>query len=117
MRPFRLCLGVAAITAAASLTWGQAQEPASERRAGPRLDAHGDPLPAAALARLGTLRFRHRDQNFAGLTADGKGLLLYGRDGLHVMDADSGKFTQWSRANHLEPNRFYSRMATAWYSS
>src|SRR5439155_6946249 len=38
-------------------------DPPKKEVSGPLLDLHGDPLPAGAVARLGTLRWRH-----AGLT-------------------------------------------------
>src|SRR5438105_2120404 len=62
----------------------------AERQA--RLDRYGDPLPPGALARLGTLRFRH-----GGLTAtvafaaDGKSLLTLGADGLRIWETATGK--------------------------
>ena len=55
----------------------------------PRVDAHGDPLPEGALARLGTIRFR--DANFIAATApspDGKLLALSNTRGtLRLLDA------------------------------
>jgi WD40 repeat protein len=93
-----------AVTAA--FTWGDVQQPNVDHHRKPRLDAHGDPLPPGALARIGTLRFRHRNQNLAGLTPDGKSLVLFGREGLQVMDADTGTLTQWSQANHQSRNRY-----------
>jgi RNA polymerase sigma factor (sigma-70 family) len=55
-------------------------------------DRFGDPLPPGALARLGTLRFRH-----GGLTPavqfapDGKTLLTMGQDGLRTWDVRTGR--------------------------
>ena len=68
-------------------------------------DAHGDPLPDAALARLGTSRFHHRNLNLACLSPDGKTLVLQKRDGLLGMDVETGKITQWSKANLQTGNR------------
>src|ERR1700736_2266550 len=64
---------------------------------GPRvaspLDAHDDPLPARALHRLGTLRFR--DSSFiraAALAADGKTLAVSSRnETVRLLDAATGK--------------------------
>jgi WD40 repeat protein len=59
----------------------------------PRTDAHGDPLPDGALARLGTVRWR-ASGNIA-LTAflpDGKSVLTLGTDYVvQVWDRDTGK--------------------------
>jgi RNA polymerase sigma factor (sigma-70 family) len=55
-------------------------------------DAHGDPLPPGAIARLGTLRFRHGKGIAAiALAADGKTITSAGSDGSIVLhDATSG---------------------------
>ncbi len=57
-----------------------------------RRDQAGDPLPAEALARLGTLRFRHGGmiQSLA-FASDGKTLVSQGVDGLRIWDAATGK--------------------------
>src|SRR5262245_28238037 len=56
------------------------------RGAGPekpaRADRHGDPLPAGAIARMGTLRLRHGGPvSFVGYAAGGKVLISAGQGG------------------------------------
>ena len=57
-----------------------------------RLDAHGDPLPDGAIARLGSVRFRVPEgiRAFA-LSPCGKLLALTTDEGLRILDAQSGK--------------------------
>jgi len=58
-----------------------------------RLDRFGDPLPTEALARLGTVRFRH-GSHVGGLaySPDGKQLATYCQDhAIYIWDADTGK--------------------------
>src|SRR5262245_1670981 len=61
--------------------------------AGPGVDLRGDPLPAGAVARLGTLRFRHGGGvSFATFLPDGKRLLTAGMDATaRVWEVPSGK--------------------------
>jgi WD40 repeat protein len=59
----------------------------------PRTDCYGDPLPEGALARLGTIRFRHASQvRSAAYSPDGRLLATGGYDDeIHLWQASSGK--------------------------
>ncbi len=58
----------------------------------PRLDLYGDPLPAGALARLGTVRFRHDGEAMdIAMSADAKMLAANTRSGLIIWNAANGK--------------------------
>jgi RNA polymerase sigma factor (sigma-70 family) len=59
----------------------------------PRLDLFGDPLPAGAVARLGTLRFRQNDIEIMALSTDGRVLITKSCEGgsICAWEADSGK--------------------------
>jgi WD40 repeat protein len=56
-------------------------------------DSNGDPLPAGAVARMGTDRLRHgSSRGLLAFTPDGKGLVSSGLDGvIHFWDAETGK--------------------------
>ncbi len=54
-------------------------EPGKDKALG---DLYGDPLPPRALARLGSLRWRHDGVFFVSFLPDGKALLTAGRDGV-----------------------------------
>jgi RNA polymerase sigma factor (sigma-70 family) len=57
-----------------------------------RLDAIGDPLPEAALLRLGTKRFYHPGNASAlVVTPDGRRVLTLGYEGLYAWDVSTGK--------------------------
>jgi RNA polymerase sigma factor (sigma-70 family) len=57
-----------------------------------RVDALGDPLPDDAVARLGTVRFRHGSAiHSMAFTPDARELLAYGNDGVRVWDPATGK--------------------------
>ncbi len=57
------------------------------------LDRHGDPLPAGAVARFGSVRLRHGGLSGLGFMADGKHLLSLSstEDGFRVWEATTGK--------------------------
>lgn len=58
-----------------------------------KLDASGDPLPAGAVARLGSTRFRHQNPvSYVGYSGDGAILItLSGENSLRFWDAKTGK--------------------------
>jgi WD40 repeat protein len=64
-----------------------------------RTDLQGDPLPADAIARLGTLRFRPSDcnRNFLAFSPDGKTVVSDGAAGLCVWDTTTGAPSSWFR--------------------
>jgi WD40 repeat protein len=72
-----------------------AEPPAPAADGRPRTDRHGDPLPAGAVARLGTVRFRSGGYGLEGLgfLADGKTLVTVPREGhvLQLWEADTGR--------------------------
>jgi hypothetical protein len=58
----------------------------------PRQDSYGDALPAAALARLGTVRWRPGQQtNGLAVSADSKLIAVANEGGLSLWDTDTGK--------------------------
>jgi WD40 repeat protein len=68
------------------------QKPVEEKV--PRTDFLGDPLPAGALARLGTIRLRHYQSGSrlsTALSPDGKVVATGGEGGLRLWDAATGK--------------------------
>jgi hypothetical protein len=73
----------------------------------PRIDALGDSLPPGAVARLGTMRFKHAPGNYiigAVYSADGKQIATRGKTGgVWVWDAATGK----------QLHRFAARMGLA----
>jgi WD40 repeat protein len=75
-------------SAIAVLLLGLAAAPAPAQ-----VDAFNDPLPPGAVARLGTVRWRHGGAVFfVGLADGGKQLVTASQDGwLHVWDAGTGK--------------------------
>lgn len=84
-----LLLLTAALAAKAS------EPPAVERKPPPRLDRYGDPLPKGAIARIGTIRFRHNSNNSSvRYSPDGKILAAIGYEGIRLWDAATGKVIQ-----------------------
>jgi RNA polymerase sigma factor (sigma-70 family) len=91
-----LVAGVGALTHR-GLAQPRSDVPRQERAAprGPRTDRQGDPLPEGALARLGTVRFRHGGSGVAVVAFSGDGkTLVSGSEGggwVRVWDRSTGK--------------------------
>jgi RNA polymerase sigma factor (sigma-70 family) len=69
----------------------------------PRADLYGDPLPAGAVARLGTIRFRHDDVEAMGLSPDGRILITKSCEDatIRAWEADSGRLLWQTRSGSL----------------
>jgi RNA polymerase sigma factor (sigma-70 family) len=116
--------GLAALTLVPS---APADEPRSEPPAAqarpapppPRLDRYGDPLPADALVRLGTVRFRHGYLiETVAVAADGKSAVTHGSDNtIRFWDLETGKelrrFRQDRRVWSMALSRNGNTLATA----
>jgi WD40 repeat protein len=85
-RPFLRAIAVLSVfTAAVGPSAGD--EPAR-----PRLDAFGDPLPDGAIARMGSVRFRHAGLSDFTWLPDGKSVATIGQDGtVRVWEAETGR--------------------------
>jgi RNA polymerase sigma factor (sigma-70 family) len=98
-----LALGAAALGGRAPAEGPRAAPPATEAAERPaRTDLFGDLLPPGALARLGTVRFRHKDfVRHAVFSADGKALIAGDASGMTVFwDAATGKELRRFQAHH-----------------
>src|SRR6266852_62264 len=91
MSKSRLARVISIVVAASCVVTVRGEQPA-------KVDAHGDPLPAGAIARLGTVRWRHGDgASFVAFLPDGKVLLSVGHD---------ATVRQWDMTTGKELSRF-----------
>src|SRR5262245_5360219 len=88
-----ICVAVIAILGFTLEIRGEppAQEGQPARAKKVRVDLYGDPLPGGAIARLGTVRFRHGDRILSVcLSPDGKKVASAGEDGVILWDTFTG---------------------------
>jgi WD40 repeat protein len=77
------------------------------------VDIYGDPLPAGAIARLGTLRLRHLVRDYSGAACvafapDGKTLVSGGDVGALVWDVATGKERGWFQSRSPATAAYFS---------
>jgi RNA polymerase sigma factor (sigma-70 family) len=79
----------------------QRSQPPGATGEGPRADPHGDPLPDGALARLGTVRWRHGSQVLTlAYSSDGQVLASGSMDeAVHLWDAKTGRLLRILRGH------------------
>jgi WD40 repeat protein len=83
---------VMALAGGALLAWPAPAARAEPLNLAPPRDAQGDPLPAGALARLGTVRFRSIKPIYSfSMSADGKLLVAHDGEGVRLWDLETGK--------------------------
>jgi WD40 repeat protein len=71
-----------------------------------RTDLYGDPLPEGAIARLGTIRLRHKSDVFSAIfTPDGKSLIAADSELIRVYDPTTG-----ARVRSFQGHRFGSEV-------
>jgi WD40 repeat protein len=56
----------------------------------PRTDRYGDPLPEGAIARIGTVRWRHARMTLIGYRPDGKTMISVSLDSIRLWDSTTG---------------------------
>ncbi len=72
------------------------------------VDAHGDPLPDGAVARLGTVRFNHGDGlRSLFFSPDGKTIISEGNGSIRFWDARNGK-----ELDHIRTDKAYFKFPT-----
>jgi WD40 repeat protein len=94
---------------AASLAWSVPPDDTKPDAKGEpaRVDAHGDPLPPGAVARLGTSRLRQVSRpGGVAFSADGKRVATWGSGGLQVADAATGRTLHEDRRLSILAVRF-----------
>jgi WD40 repeat protein len=83
-----------------------------------KTDQAGDPLPAGALARMGTLRWRHGDiVSYVAFTPDGKAVLTATNDNtFRLWDRETGKEIRRfdSKAQPLQPGALRPGVMVGW---
>ncbi len=83
------------------------QSTAAPKQEREHVDNHGDPLPSGAVARLGTLRFRHCDAiNRIAIGPDGTSILSAAGKAIYVWDLATGKERRRFQGHKTEINSF-----------
>jgi WD40 repeat protein len=77
-----------------SILSGAALAEPPEDKPSPQTDLYGDPLPEGAIARYGTIRWRHVAGVFVGYGREGKTLVSVGPSDVRIWDRDTGRVTR-----------------------